>query len=236
MTVSFALEFAKGPLFVFTFSFMVLGLLRRLLSQLEQFRSSVRRLPHQNINIGVNVRDSLLWLLPVRHLYRNRPIVSLTSFLFHLGLLIVPVFLVNHIDRWKSGLGLAWPGIGPELADVLTLLTVVGVLVLLGFRAFDRAGRALSKLGDYLLLAAVAVPFVSGFMAMHPAYNPASYDGIMLVHVLSSELVFLLLPTTKLSHAVLFVFDRFSSEVFWKMPVGAGDQVARELYGEERRV
>jgi hypothetical protein len=48
--------------------------------------------------------------------------------------------------------------------------------------------------------------------------------------------LFVLLPTTKLSHAVLFIFDRFSSDVFWKMPEGAGDRVAEELYGEGRKV
>ena len=236
MTTLSLLEFARGPLFVATLSFMVLGLLRRFVSHLWQFRASLRRLAHRNIDVGANVRDSLLWLVPVRHLYRNRPLISLTSFVFHLGILIVPLFLVGHIDQWRSGVGLAWRGIAPGLADALTLLTIAGAVVLLGFRIFDAAGRALSRAGDYLLLVAVLVPFVSGFAAMHPAWNPARYDTMMLVHVLSAELLFVLLPTTKLSHSVLFLFARFSSAVFWKMPEGAGDRVALELFGEERRV
>ena len=236
MTTLSLLEFARGPLFLATFSFMVLGLLRRFISHLWQFRSSLRRLTHRDIDVGGNVRDSLLWLVPVRHLYRNRPLVSLISFLFHLGVVIVPLFLVGHIDLWRSGLGLGWWGIAPHWADVLTVITVAGGLVLLGFRIFDAAGRALSRAGDYLLLVAVVLPFVSGFAAMHPGWNPVSYATMMLVHVLSAELLFVLLPTTKLSHAVLFMFARFSSAVFWKMPEGAGDRVAMELYGEERRV
>jgi nitrate reductase gamma subunit len=236
VTVASLLEFARGPLFVVTFSFMTLGLARRFLSQLWQFRLSMKRVERGGIDVKSNVRESLLWLLPMRHLYRNRPIISLTSFVFHVGLLLVPLLLLNHIDLWRGSLGISWPGIGPELADVLTLLTVAGALVLLGFRTVDRAGRSLSKPGDYVLLLAVSAPFISGFMAMHPAFNPLSYDGVMLVHVLSSEVLFILLPTTKLSHGVLFIFDRFSSDVFWKMPEGAGDRVARELYGEEPRV
>ena len=219
-----------------TFAFMVLGLLRRLLLQLWQFHSSLRRLSDREIDVGGNVKQSLSWLLPVRHLYRNRPIISFISFVFHLGLLIVPVFLMGHIDLWHRGLGLAWPGISAQTADVLTLLTMFGALVLLGFRALDRAGRALSTPGDYALLLILLLPFLSGYMAMHPSWNPMSYDAVMLIHVLSAEVLFVLLPTTKLSHAVLFVFDRFSSDVFWKMPEGAGERVARELYGEERRV
>jgi hypothetical protein len=236
MSTAVALEFARGPLFAATFVFMLLGLLRRLLGQLWQFRTSLRRADHPDVDIGANVRQTLVWLVPVRHLYRNRPLVSFMSFVFHVGLLATPVFLVNHIELWRAGLGIAWPGIGPRIADVLTLLTVVGALTLLAFRVFNGAGRALSTVGDYSLLFAVLVPFVTGFMAMHPAYNPISYGGVLLVHVLSSELLFVLLPTTKLSHAVLFILDRFSSEVFWKLPPGAGDRVAQELYGEEPRV
>jgi nitrate reductase gamma subunit len=236
MNMEALLEFAKGPLFVGTFSFMVLGLLRRVISQWVQVRASLKRLTNREIAVGANVKQSLAWLLPVKHLYRNRPFVSLMSFFFHVGLLLVPLFLVSHIDLWRRGLGIAWPGISLYTADVLTIATIVAALVLLGFRLFDRAGRTLSTSLDYFLLAAVLAPFVSGFMALHPAFNPLAYDTTMLIHVLSSELLFVLLPTTKLAHAALFIFDRFSSDVFWKMPAGAGDRVAQELYGEGRKV
>jgi nitrate reductase gamma subunit len=230
------LDFAKGPLFVATFAFMVLGLLRRLIHQIGQFRWSLRRLANPAVDVRGNVKQSLLWLVPLNHLYRNRPLLSVASFVFHIGLLLVPIFLVNHIDLWHRALGLAWPGIGPAVADVLTLLTIAGGLILFFFRLLDRAGRTLSGPADYLVLLAVLLPFLSGYMAMHPSANALSYDTMMLIHVLSAELVFVLLPTTKLSHAVLFILDRFSSDVFWQMPAGAGDRVAEELYGEGRRV
>lgn len=230
------LEFARGPLFAATFGFMVLGLLRRVILQLAQVRTSLRRVAHPNIDVGANVKQSLAWLLPVKHLYRNRPFVSLTSFVFHVGLLLVPVFFLNHIDLWARAVGLAWPGISARLADPLTILTIVAAFVLLAFRVLDRAGRTLSSPLDYFLLVAVLVPFASGFMTFHPRFNPLSHDAMLLLHVLSSELLFVLLPSTKLAHSVLFLFDRFSSDIFWKMPVGAGDRVAQELHGEERRV
>ena len=236
MTVRALLDFAQGPLFVASFAFMVLGLLRRLLRQISQFHRSLSRLANPTVDVGGNVKQSLLWLLPLGHLYRNRPLLSVASFVFHIGLLLVPILLVNHIDLWYRALGLRWTGISPAVADVLTLLTIGGALTLFLFRLLDRAGRTLSSTADYLVLLAVFLPFVSGYMTMHPSVNPLNYDGMLLIHVLSAELVFVLLPTTKLSHAVLFVLDRFSSDVFWQMPAGAGDRVAAELYGEGRRV
>jgi nitrate reductase gamma subunit len=236
VTTRALLDFATGPLFVATFAFMVMGLIRIVIKQLTQVIHSVRRLPHAEIDVGGNVSSSLSWLLPVKHLYRNRPLFSVTSFVAHVGLIVVPIFLVEHIELWRRGLGIAWPGISPVAADVFTVVVISAFLVLLTLRIFDRAARTLSSPSDYLLVLVVVAPFLSGFMAFHPAFNPLSYNVMLLVHVLSAELLFVLLPTTKLAHAALFFLGRFSSDIFWRFPVGAGDRVAAELYGAERKV
>jgi hypothetical protein len=57
----------------------------------------------------------------------------------------------------------------------------------------------------------------------------------MLTHLLSAELLFVLVPFTKLAHVVLFFFDRISA-VHWQLRPGAGDKIAEALYGEEVRI
>jgi nitrate reductase gamma subunit len=230
------LAFAKGPLFAVTFTFMIVGLLRHLYLQTAQVRDSLRRLSNRKINVGFNLKEIGRWIVPVGHIYHHRPFFSSTSFLFHVGLIIVPLFLANHIAMLSAWLGFGWPAVPPIVADVLTLVTVAAGIALLGIRILDRDASALSTPIDYFLLVALVVPFASGFMAMHPALNPLPYHIMLLIHVLSAELVFVLMPVTKLAHGVLFPFNRFSSEIFWKFPAGAGDRVARELHGEEARV
>ena len=56
---------------------------------------------------------------------------------------------------------------------------------------------------------------------------------MMLVHVLSGEIVLVMIPFTKLVHCVLIPFDWYSSGLFWQLRPGAGEDVARELHGEE---
>jgi nitrate reductase gamma subunit len=175
-------------------------------------------------------------MLPVGHIYRNNPLMSISSFIFHIGLLIVPIFLINHIDLWKSGTGISWPGLPMWLADVLTILTILSCIILFIFRLLNKSTRALSTGSDYLLLICVGLPFITGFMAMNPSFNPVSYNLIMLIHTLSAELVFVMLPHTKLVHSVLFPFDRISSDIFWQMPAGAGEKIAIELHGSEVKV
>lgn len=57
----------------------------------------------------------------------------------------------------------------------------------------------------------------------------------MLIHTLSAELLMVAIPFTKLSHVVLFVFDRLS-EVHWRLRPGAGERAAEALLGKEARV
>ncbi len=230
------LHLAKGPLFAGTFAFMIVGLARHILMQSAQLGMSVTRLSYRKIGVLQNLKAIILWLIPVNHLYRNRSLMSISSFLFHAGLLITPLFVADHVTLLGNVLGFTWPALPAPGADGLTLTVIVAGLVLFGVRSLEHGARQLSSFIDYFLLIAVVTPFATGFMAFHPAVNPFSYQPMLLIHMLSAELLFVLIPMTKLSHCVLFPFLRFSSEVFWKMPVGAGERVARELHGEDARV
>lgn len=226
------LHFAIGPLFAVTFTFMLAGLVRHVILQTIQLHRCVKRLAHQNIAIAKNLKEIARWLIPLGHIYRSQPLLSITSIIFHAGLVLVPIFLADHVALWHRTLGPRWPAIPPLVADGLTLLTIVTAAILFSYRLIEPGARNLSSPTDFFLLVTLVVPFASGFMAMHPAVNPLSYNAMLLVHVLSAELVFILIPTTKLAHCVLFPFVRFSSEIFWRMPSGAGEKVARELHGE----
>ena len=81
----------------------------------------------------------------------------------------------------------------------------------------------------------VLLPFVFGYFAGHPNVNPFSWQMAMLLHLLSAEALFVVIPFTKLSHIVLYFFDRLSA-LHWQLKPGAGDKVAAALFGEEAKV
>jgi nitrate reductase gamma subunit len=228
------IAFARGPLFALTFGIMILGLLRLIVIQVYTLmRGKGRRLrqaPWRRI-----LGESITWAVPLPHLIRGTILFSSASFLLHVGLILVPIFLAEHVVLWEGLLGAALPAIGAGLADVLTVMTLVCLAVLLGCRTLVPRQRAVSQPMDYLLLLAIMLPFASGLMASHPALNPFPWSGVMLVHLLSAELLFLLVPTTKLAHVVLYAFDRISA-VHWQLRPGAGDRVAEALFGSEARV
>jgi nitrate reductase gamma subunit len=228
------IEFARGPLFAFTFLVMVLGLTRQVVIQIYSLvLSKGRRL--QNAPWRRIAADAASWIIPVRHLIKGTIFFSIVSFLFHIGAILVPLFLADHIVLWEALLGISLPRLGRTTADTLTVFTIVCLFLLLGCRLFIARLRSMSRPVDYLLLLAILFPFVSGFLASHPGVNPVSWQLAMLVHLLSAEVLFVLIPFTKLAHVVLFVFDRISA-VHWQLRPGAGDKVAEALFGKEARV
>jgi len=228
------IEFAKGPLFALTFLIMIIGLVRLVVIQIYSIIAGkgrkVRKAPWKKI-----AADTLSWVVPVRHLIPGTKIFSIVSFLCHIGIIMVPVFLADHILQWEQLFGVNLPEIGYGLADFLTLFTIACLIILFGFRVFSSRLRSMSRRMDYILLVVILIPFASGYLALHPNINPISWNTIMLIHILSAELLFVLIPFTKLAHIVLFIFDRISG-IHWQLRPGAGDQVAETLFGKEARV
>ncbi|MCX6543354.1 MAG: hypothetical protein NTV05_02950 [Acidobacteria bacterium] len=221
--------FARGPLFRLCFSIMVLGLARVLwltgIGIIEAYgRSDDRALAYREI-----FRQTLGWALPVGRAGRARPLYSLTSVLFHLGLLLVPLLLQAHVRLWQSVIGIAWPVLPAAAADGLTLLMLVTAVGLFAGRLADRRSRAISRLQDYVWPLLLAVPFVSGFACANLTLAPLTYQAGMLLHLLSADAVMFLLPFTKITHCVLQPLSQLVTAVAWKFVPEAGDRVAATL-------
>jgi nitrate reductase gamma subunit len=170
----------------------------------------------------------MAWILPFKKL-KERVWYSIASILFHMGLILVPLLLIEHVALWHRGIGFGWPTIGRTLADGLTLLTIAMIIALVAGRLGNRNARALTRSQDLILLCIIAIPFVSGFLASHPLINPFNYHATMLVHVLSSNLIMCLIPFTKMCHCVILPLTQIVAEVGWHFPPKTGKHVALSL-------
>jgi nitrate reductase gamma subunit len=229
------LEWARGPFFRFSLALMVLGLLRLFILNTLNLREILRRANEREIPWKYMLRETFSWLLPVKK-SSHHPVYTVVSFIFHLAIIITPIFLGAHIRLWERGLGISWPALPQVVADYLTLIALVTALMLFALRARARAARALSRLQDYALPLLIAVPFLTGYLAMHPALNPVAYNPTMLVHVLSANLVLILLPFSKLSHVVLLPTAQVVSEMAWFLEYDSGSKVAAALGKEHEAI
>ncbi len=223
------IEFGRGPLFRFAFCLMVLGLLRVIILTVVGIVEAYRRNSDRIIPWKAVARQTLNWLIPARKLWSARPMYSTISFLFHVGLLVVPLFLAAHVRLWRGATGFAWPGLPQQPADYLTLLAIAAGLGLFFGRVLDRGARQLSRLQDFVWPLVLVVPFATGYLCMHAALAPKLYQELMLVHIYSANLIMLTIPFTKIAHCVLMPFSQVVTAVAWKFVPGAGERVAATL-------
>jgi len=215
--------------------FMILGLMRHLIITISDTVRAVRRAGDKHIPYREAAAATLKWLMPISKA-RNRWWFSLTTLMFHVSIILVPIFLVGHIALWKRGTGLSWPAIPNAVADVLTILVIVSAAALVVQRAGARASRCLSRFRDYAILVFVMAPFVSGFLTMHPRWNPFPYEAALLAHVISANVLLMLVPITKICHCVLLPVTQLISTVGWYFPPDAGSKVAAALKKEGKAI
>jgi nitrate reductase gamma subunit len=228
------IEFAKGPLFAVAFLVMILGLGRQVALQFY-FLSVKKGRRLGGVAWSKIAKETLSWAIPVRHMEPGTGLFTASSFLMHIGIILVPLFLLDHIVLWEGFLGIDLPALSPATANALALLTIGCGVLLLALRTFRARHRMVSRPMDYVLLVLLLLPFLSGYLASHPAVNPFPWNAMMLTHLLSAELLFVVVPFTKLAHVVLFFFDRISP-VHWQLRPGAGDRIAEALFGDEVKI
>lgn len=229
------LDWAMGPLFWTALIFMFFGLARHVGLTVWESARAYRRAGDKNFPTGKLMGTTVHWLFPFKKVW-NRPLFSLTTILFHIGVILVPLFLAGHIKLWREGVGLSWPALPNGVATTLTWIVIATAIMVVIQRASARDSRVLSRFQDYALPLFIVVPFLTGFLVMHPAWNPFARDPVLLVHVLSADLLIFLVPLTKLSHMILMPFTQLVSELAWHWPSDAGSQVAATLGKENEPI
>jgi nitrate reductase gamma subunit len=222
------IDFGRGALFRLAFALMVLGLLRIFLLSVLGITEAYRRSSDKIVPWKDIAKRTVAWLVPVA-LWRRRTTYSVTSFLFHIGLISVPLLLAAHALLWRRSTGLPWPALPQNWANWLTLLTIAAGLGLFGGRLFHRGARTLSRPQDYTWLLLLIVPFATGYICSNVAISPRTYQEAMLLHVYSADLIMLMIPFTKIAHCVLAPLSQLVTAVSWKLVPGAGDRVAATL-------
>jgi nitrate reductase gamma subunit len=123
----------------------------------------------------------------------------IAGYVFHIGLFVVIFLFVPHILVFERALGLSWGGLPSNIIDATNVVTMIALLAVLIHRLIDPVKRMLSEFSDYLVWVLTALPLITGYLAFHRI--GASGPAMLAVHILSVELLMVLFPFTKLSHA-----------------------------------
>ncbi len=228
------LEIAQGPIFRFALAIFVLGLARQVGLTVSGALTAIRRAKDRRLPYREIAKETLSWIFPIRALRRARPLQSVASFAFHIGVILAGLFLRNHIDIFQSNVGIAWIALPRPLLDCLTLLAIAGATILLLYRVYSLSVRTLSTAMDYILLVMILGLMISGYIAGQ-SWNPIPYNTLMLFHTWGGILLVILIPFTKIAHCVLFPLTRFCTEIAWHLTPEGGSEVIHTLYGSDGR-
>ncbi len=227
------LEFAQGPLFRLSFAIMILGMIRLLWLSIHNGLEAKAAAKDKKIPGHFVRKYTFGFLFPIRA-FRTKPVYSFVSIVFHIGLLVTPIFLYDHALLFESAIGFSWVGItlSKEAADFLTILTIAAGFLLFILRSSYKTSRQLSRRQDFIWPLLIILPFVSGYVCSNSTLAPDTYYAFMLVHVLSAELIFILLPFTKIAHCVLMPFSQWITARSWKF-IPQGPEEVTVALGKE---
>jgi nitrate reductase gamma subunit len=134
-----------------------------------------------------------------------RPVFTVMSFLFHICLLLTPIFLLGHVMLFEQSWGISWWTLPDGLANVMTFLVVIAVTVFALRRLAHPVVRFVTKTSDWVLLVIVAAPFVTGLLAYYQVFD---YRTVMILHMWSGALWLMVIPFTRIVHMIFFPLTR----------------------------
>ena len=198
-------EFVRGPLAYAAFFVFIAGSATRLLSFYLKGSNSKMLYPRENLSNGF--KAILVGIVPfATRFMKKRPLLTLITFLFHICVIILPLFFLAHIVLWFESFEFLWVSIPDGLADVMTVFVLLGCIFFFVRRFVVKEVKMVTETSDYLLLISIFIVFLTGFMAFHQ-FGP--YRPILILHIFSSEVLLIIIPFSRMIHMILYPFSRY---------------------------
>jgi nitrate reductase gamma subunit len=208
-------SFVEGPLLWIAFLTFIIGTLIRAAMFLAVSRK-MDKVIYQHFSWKYVFATFGRWLLPINKDVAKNPVFSILVYIFHIFLIVVPIWLAGHITLWEeSRLGWSWSPIPDSWADWMTLALLAIAIFFFLRRIISPDIRLISTFSDYILIVVTALPFMTGYFVTHGTLDSIAFlgDNMQLIHMLTGELMLILIPLTRLSHAVLFFFSRGTTAI-----------------------
>lgn len=158
--------------------------------------------------IGAGIRTIFSRSLPADKATLQRSMYTIVAgYIFHIGLFIVLFFLAPHIELYEAVFGLSWKALPTPAVDFAVVLSLMALLAILWHRITSPVLKLLTTPQDYLVWALTFIPLLTGYMSYH--HLLFNYTWLLAVHILSVDLLLVLFPFTKLTHAFTLFISRY---------------------------
>lgn len=198
-------NFVRGPLAWVAFAVFIVGSLYKIISMLRLARQKDIWV-YEYTTLYYTIRSIFHWLVPFANINsRERPVFTIVTFAFHICLLAVPIFLLAHVVLWEESFNVNWWTLSDSVADIMALIVVACCGYFLWRRLVLPEAKFVTSASDYVVLAIVVAPFITGFLAYHQWLG---YKFWLILHILSGEVWLVCIPFTRLRHMLFFPLNR----------------------------
>jgi len=196
---------ATGPLAWVAFGIFIIGSIYRLVSMYALAKAKdVSSTAYMSWYYGL--RSILVWMIPFKSMgWKSDPLMTVTTFVFHICFLLVAVFLGAHAVLWDTSFGFTIPSLPDQAGDIISGLALICCAIFMYRRFALPHVKGVTRGKDWFALILVALPFITGILAFHQI-GPVLL--MTTLHVLTAELLLALIPFTRLSHALFVLFTR----------------------------
>lgn len=198
-------NFVRGPLVWIAFLVFIAGSIYRIRWMVLLAKKEKVVFPYMSLKH--TLRSLLHWFVPFASVnWRRRPFITTVTFLFHIGLVLLPIFLLAHNVLIYESWGISWWTVPEGLADIMTIVVIGSCLFFLLRRIFAREVRFVTTADDFLLLAIAFLPFITGFLAYHQWVLP--HKIMVILHMIFGSLMLIAIPFTRLAHMIYMFLTR----------------------------
>jgi nitrate reductase gamma subunit len=194
-----------GPLVWVAFILFIGGSLYRLITMISLVNKKEKFI-FTYMSLEYSLRSIFHWIIPFATVnWRRHPFLTIVTFAFHICLVLTPIFVLSHVVLWEESWNIRLWSLSDGTADTMTVIVIVCCIFFLIRRLKLPEVQFVTSASDYIILAIVAAPFITGFIAYHQWLN---YKFFLILHILSGEIMLAAIPFTRLSHMIFSPFTR----------------------------
>ncbi|NPA38995.1 MAG: respiratory nitrate reductase subunit gamma [Thermodesulfobacteria bacterium] len=194
----------RGPMCWVAFGIFIIGSIYRIVKWYKEL--SDEKVVFAYFKPWYALKSYLHWLTPYgSRNWRLHPYMSLFTFFFHVGIVIIPIFLSAHNLLIYESWGISWWTVPDAIADAITLIALIACVFFLGRRLILKEVRYVTSASDYYILGVVFFTLLTAFLAYHQI---GYYKAFLNLHIFFGELMLVSIPFTRLAHMWSFFFTR----------------------------
>ena len=178
-------SFVEGPFLWIVFLTFIAAIIVRLAFF---FYAIIKNGRHKDFRLFYSLADFSRLFLPFHKAITGKPFYTILRYLFHICLIVVPVWFIGHIALWEeSRLEWTWSSLPDGWIDWMTLLVLGLAAYFLIRRIISKDLRMNSSVTDYCVIVITALPFLTGYFLTHATLDSIVFfsNNMWNIHIIS---------------------------------------------------